>query len=303
MSQNGYFSNSQTIQSTYSNFTTGSVVFQGTSGFLTQDNVNLFWNDASNYFGIGTNSPAFTLQVMGTAAVTSLYGNETTFAANDSLTLGPGTSTNFFLDRPSGGNQLIIGYNTPKSAAGPANTLQVYNNATDQTSLLICTSRGTTSGTNMVSVVNLTDLGVPSSAAGAPLTVTSGQVVTYGLTNTEVNSSSAINLNTTAAVLGGATVTPAAGTYLVIASVNVTASSASGGVVSIDLYVGGTPQIDTLRACQPYGGAVAASFQNMSLATNKIVTVNGSQAIALYGKTSAGTGTITGLNFDVVRIA
>jgi hypothetical protein len=36
---------------------------------------------------------------------------------------------------------------------------------------------------------------------------------------------------------------------------------------------------------------------------NKIVTVNGSQAIAVEAVTSAGTITVTGLNFDVVRIA
>jgi hypothetical protein len=41
----------------------------------------------------------------------------------------------------------------------------------------------------------------------------------------------------------------------------------------------------------------------MTISTNKLITVNGSQAIALEAVSSAGTVTVTGLNFDVVRIA
>lgn len=43
--------------STLPTFTTGSVVFAGTSG-LTQDNSNFFWDDTNNGLGIGTNTPA-----------------------------------------------------------------------------------------------------------------------------------------------------------------------------------------------------------------------------------------------------
>jgi hypothetical protein len=53
----------------------------------------------------------------------------------------------------------------------------------------------------------------------------------------------------------------------------------------------------------PTGTGGFAAFQNMSLSTNKIVVANGSQAIQLYGVTSAGTVTVTGLVFDLVRIA
>lgn len=41
--------------------TTGSVVFGGAVGQLQQDNVNLFWDDTNNRLGIGTASPAYTL--------------------------------------------------------------------------------------------------------------------------------------------------------------------------------------------------------------------------------------------------
>jgi hypothetical protein len=49
-----------------STFTTGSVVFAGASGTYTQDNANLFWDDANNRLGIGTSSTTSTLTVAGT---------------------------------------------------------------------------------------------------------------------------------------------------------------------------------------------------------------------------------------------
>ena len=73
--------------------------------------------------------------------------------------------------------------------------------------------------------------------------------------------------------------------------------------MTFQLYVGGTAQADTKRTATPTNSAAFAAFQNMSISTNKIVTVNGSQAIALEASTSAGTVTVTGLNFDVVRVA
>lgn len=138
--------------------------------------------------------------------------------------------------------------------------------------------------------------------SGAPL-INNGGVLGFGLYNSEVSSSSALTISTTLGVIGGATVTPAAGTYMVMASGNITASSAAGNILTFQIYVGGTAQADTKRTAMPTGTGAFAAFQNMSIATNKIVTVNGSQAIALEAVTSAGTVTVTGFNFDVVRLA
>jgi len=44
-------------------FTAGSVVFAGASGVYTQDNANLFWDNANNRLGIGTASPTAPLTV------------------------------------------------------------------------------------------------------------------------------------------------------------------------------------------------------------------------------------------------
>jgi hypothetical protein len=53
--------------STLSFGTTGSVLFAGVSGALSQDNANFFWDDSNNRLGIGTNTPSKELTVVGDA--------------------------------------------------------------------------------------------------------------------------------------------------------------------------------------------------------------------------------------------
>ncbi len=50
--------------------TAGSVFFAGVGGILQQDNANIFWDDAANRLGIGTNTPANKLTVAGSANIT-----------------------------------------------------------------------------------------------------------------------------------------------------------------------------------------------------------------------------------------
>jgi hypothetical protein len=54
---------------TLSAYTAGSVVFAGTAGLLSQDNANFFWDDTNNRLGLGTATPARTLDVNGSAVV------------------------------------------------------------------------------------------------------------------------------------------------------------------------------------------------------------------------------------------
>lgn len=55
---------------TATTFTAGSVVFAGTGGVYSQDNGNLFWDDANNRLGVGTASPSSALD-MGSGTITS----------------------------------------------------------------------------------------------------------------------------------------------------------------------------------------------------------------------------------------
>jgi len=54
--------------------TTGSILFAGAGGAVTQKNANLFWDNTNNRLGIGTNTPANTLEVGGTVAGTGVSG-------------------------------------------------------------------------------------------------------------------------------------------------------------------------------------------------------------------------------------
>jgi hypothetical protein len=292
-------------------YTAGSVIFSnGTS--LTENNANFFWDNTNLRLGIGTNAPTSSLQIKGSvggnlsANITNTDAVNTNSASwsinNDSgaagaLTLFGSTFVAAYLQnvtRVSGSNALWLVSDVNVANGGTDNivfSVGGYNNITAQAT------------TNGLTAINITDTGIATSAAGAPLSITSGQVLTSGITNTQVSSSSAITVTTTAGVIGSSTTTPAAGTYLVMFSCNITASSAGGNILSVELYVGGTAQADTLRQITPTSGGGFATFQYGALSLNKIVTVNGSQAIAVEAATGSGTVTVTGLSFSVVRIA
>lgn len=53
---------------TFSTMTAGSVLFAGTSGLLSQDNTNLFWDNTNKRLGIGTSSPEAMIHNISTAS-------------------------------------------------------------------------------------------------------------------------------------------------------------------------------------------------------------------------------------------
>jgi len=54
--------------------TTGSVLFTGASGLVTQNNTNFFWDNTNSRLGLGTNTPNNMLEVGGTVAASGLSG-------------------------------------------------------------------------------------------------------------------------------------------------------------------------------------------------------------------------------------
>jgi hypothetical protein len=58
------------IGDTITGATEGSVLFAGAAGVLAQDNSNFFWDDTNDRLGIGTATPAFSLDINGGAANT-----------------------------------------------------------------------------------------------------------------------------------------------------------------------------------------------------------------------------------------
>lgn len=108
-----------------SSFTAGSLLFSnGTT--ITQDNSNLFWDDTNNRLGIGTSSPASTLDVSGNAKVTSLTSTADSIINSLNIGLGGGS----VVDNTAVGNQALI--NTNSSSYG--NTAVGFETLTSQIS-------------------------------------------------------------------------------------------------------------------------------------------------------------------------
>ncbi len=119
-----------------SSFTSGSVLFSD-GNIITQNNLKLFWDNANSRLGIGTSSPTATLDVNGTAKVTSLT------SANDSiingLTVGLGAGSainntavgvNALASNTTGGNgNVAIGFETLSSNTGGFNNTAVGSQA------------------------------------------------------------------------------------------------------------------------------------------------------------------------------
>lgn len=104
--------------SIYTGFTTGSVLFAGTNGLLTQDNATFFWDDTNKRLGIGTASPQNSLHIVGVSAfriersgVGSVVFNNSN-AMNGSvggdLTIDPQQASTGFLFRPRNSSNTAV---------------------------------------------------------------------------------------------------------------------------------------------------------------------------------------------------
>lgn len=103
---------------TLSGLTQGSVIFAGASGALSQDNNNFFWDDANNWFGIGTSSPAELLDVAGDILVGSHTSGSGEIRFRDGST---GADNNRFRITLDSSN------NTRIQNTGSGTTFTVYN--------------------------------------------------------------------------------------------------------------------------------------------------------------------------------
>jgi hypothetical protein len=65
--------------------TSGAVAFVDNAGILTQDAANLFWDNANNRLGIGTNAPTTALSVVGTITATSFSNGTNTAVLGGNL--------------------------------------------------------------------------------------------------------------------------------------------------------------------------------------------------------------------------
>lgn len=226
-------------------------------------------------------------------------------------------------------DNFIAGYATTATAAGTTTltvssvSQQYFTGATTQTVVLPVTST-LVLGQQYIIVNNSTgNVTVQSSGANNIQVMTSNTrltvtcILTSGTTaaswdseyilqnpvGTEV--SFAANITTTSAtdvLLTGMTQTPVAGIYFVCFSTWLTHSTAAA-TATISIYVGGVLNTATIRTVIPFpGGLLTPATLDVLVATNAIVTVNGSQAIEIRWKTSAGTATAHNGSYDLIRI-
>jgi len=108
-------------------FTSGSVLFSDGST-ITQNNLKLFWDNTNGRLGIGTSSPTATLDVNGTAKVTSLTStNDSTI---NGLTIGLGGGSAIYntalgveaLLNNTGNESVAIGFSSLANNTGYHNT-------------------------------------------------------------------------------------------------------------------------------------------------------------------------------------
>jgi hypothetical protein len=105
------FAGAKTFSSapTFSTMTAGSVLFAGTSGVLTQDNAQLFFNNANDTLGLGTAAPSSKLHVVaGTLAQTTKnYGIHLTATFPTSYTYLP---RGMYIELTTAGTQTNTSY-------------------------------------------------------------------------------------------------------------------------------------------------------------------------------------------------
>lgn len=92
--------------------TTGSILFSGASGAVSQDNANLFWDDTNNRLGLGTNVPGTVLDIAGTGNTAGLAlrgGSSTVVSAAGSARIRFNEGTNTLQASLNGGAYSDIG--------------------------------------------------------------------------------------------------------------------------------------------------------------------------------------------------
>lgn len=124
------------------------------------------------------------------------------------------------------------------------------------------------------------------------------------LTVTETTSTTPVNTTSgTDVLMTSMTVTPVAGTYLVLFNTDLNSNNA-GAAISISYYVGGAQLAVSQRKVIPFdGGALSAAAARGMGCLQSRITVNGSQAIEVQWSTSGGTATAANRSLITVRTA
>jgi hypothetical protein len=185
-------------------FTSGSVVFADGSGIYSQNNSNFFWDNTNHRLGIGTATPTYTLDILGSAASV--------------LHVNTSASSNYVdIDGPSGGSSGVRLFNQGGTVSGGYGWLlqndltlsgqfEIYNRTSGNNSLTINAS------TDVVQMLYGTIIGSSGSA------FTSGSVLFAGSSGLVSQDNSKLFWDNTNFRLGIGTATPTASATLDVVS-------------------------------------------------------------------------------------
>ncbi|MEI6553474.1 MAG: hypothetical protein WCO09_02800, partial [bacterium] len=106
---------------TLSSLSNGSILFATSSGVISQNNSNFFWDNVNNRFGLGTNTPVSLFNAVGTPDATTTYGLIS--IGNGGFAGGPPVGTNHnFLGNMQG---TILAVNATSTFVGDLIRLEV----------------------------------------------------------------------------------------------------------------------------------------------------------------------------------
>lgn len=137
---------------------------------------------------------------------------------------------------------------------------------------------------------------------GAPLSAGTTGLLASGISNTEVSATGATTTTSASdGVMNTMTVTPVAGTYLVLFS-TWCSHSTGNATITFSIYNNGVQKTDSVRTIIPFNGGVGANTQDIEAVINGVVTATGAGAVTIQWKTSAGTATCTQRTMNLVRL-
>lgn len=146
---------------------------------------------------------------------------------------------------------------------------------------------------------------VSGATAGAPLSADANGQLVSGISNSSVNATA--NTTTTSAtdvLIASMTLTPAAGTYLVLFNASFT-HSANNATITYTIYAAGAAVTGTAMVAEPtiQGGLTPTLPFSQPVSTSGFATVNGAQAIEIRWKTSAATATSGTRILNILRVS
>lgn len=154
-----------------SNLTSGSVPFIGTSGLVTQDNANLFWDAGNKRLGITTSAPSFDIS-LGNGATKNIGMERASSGTGNSLIVFAGGSASGATDSNGGQLQLRPGLTTGTGNSNIAFATYTPNSSSSSADNVISTKM-TLNGNGY--------LGIGVTTPTAPLTVLGTHVATATL--------------------------------------------------------------------------------------------------------------------------